>query len=415
MIKARGKQRTDSTWVLAAVRDVNRLELVGETLRAALNELATEFPEWLQSVVPAVWYVRYGRRVEEGRLPRSKAKREALAHTIGEDGFMLLDFLAAPGAPARAGALAQVQILRRVWERHYVRQKGKVRFLAQRELSSVSEAVATPYDDDARYRQRAGKKWIGYMVHVSETCDDDEPYLLTNILTTTASVHEAKCTDQIHQALMDKGLPPGQHLVDSAYIDAELLVSSEQEQSIVLEGPTRPNRSWHTKMEGAYDLDQFMVDWENKQVKCPQGKSSVAWRELIMENKGNPYPYIQVRFHSKECGVCDARHLCTRGKQRRLKLLPQQQYEALRQARQRHSSEEGKHLAAKREGVEGTISQGVRAFGLRRARYRGLAKTRLQHLATAAAINLDRIVAWLNGTPRGGTSISRFSALAPSI
>ena len=85
----------------------------------------------------------------------------------------------------------------------------------------------------------------------------------------------------------------------------------------------------------------------------------------------------------------------------------------LKEQRRIHASKEGQLLYNKRAGVEGTISQGVRAFGLRKTRYRGVAKTHLQHIATAAAINFDRLVAWFDGVPRGKTRTSRFAALAP--
>jgi len=198
--------------------------------------------------------------------------------------------------------------------------------------------------------------------------------LLTNAFTTSASVHEARCTEQIQQALVDRGLPPGQHLVDAAYVDAELLVSSRQEQGITLVGPTRKNPSWQRKTDGAYDRDRFEVDWQKKQVRCPQGKHSYAWRELTERGE----PYIQVVFRRKVCLACSARSLCTRSKEqlRYMRLQPRVQYEALKEARLRHASKEGKLLYAKRAGVEGTVSQGVRAFGLRQTRYRGLAKTR---------------------------------------
>src|SRR5262244_2515559 len=105
LLKARGQQRTDSTHVLAAIRVLNRLELVAETLRATLNAVATVAPEWLQGVAPLAWYERYGKRIEDSRLPRDQAEREAYAQTVGEDGFALLDALEAPGAPAQARAL----------------------------------------------------------------------------------------------------------------------------------------------------------------------------------------------------------------------------------------------------------------------------------------------------------------------
>ncbi len=69
----------------------------------------------------------------------------------------------------------------------------------------------------------------------------------------------------------------------------------------------------------------------------------------------------------------------------------------------------------KRAGVEGTVSQAAFSFGLRRTRYRGLHKTHLQHLATAAAINLCRVVAWLDGVPRSETRSSHFGRLKPAF
>src|SRR3989441_5706027 len=96
LLKARGQQRTDSMHVLAAIRVLNRLELVAETLRAALNTVATGAPCWLQAVTPLAWYERYSRRIEESRLPKDTAAREAYAHTVGEDGFLLLDALETP-------------------------------------------------------------------------------------------------------------------------------------------------------------------------------------------------------------------------------------------------------------------------------------------------------------------------------
>jgi transposase len=115
LLKARGRQRSDTTHVLAAVRLLNRLELVGETLRAALNELATVAPDWLRAVAPKAWYERHALRVEDGRLPRSAAEREAYARTVGEDGFALLDRLDEPATPEELRGLPKVLILRQVW------------------------------------------------------------------------------------------------------------------------------------------------------------------------------------------------------------------------------------------------------------------------------------------------------------
>ncbi len=127
---------------------------------------------------------------------------------------------------------------------------------------------------------------------------------------------------------------------------------------------------------------------------------------------------IHVQFRAADCRVCPSRARCTRSRSehsgRALGLLPRPEHEALAAARAREATDEGRRLYAQRQGVEGTISQAVRAFGLRQARYRGLAKTSLQGIATAAAINLDRLAAWLSSRPLAPTRTSRFTALAAS-
>jgi transposase len=424
LLTARGQQRTDSTHVLAAVRVLNRLELVAETLRAALNALATVAADWLQAVSPLAWYERYSRRIEESRLPKATAAREAYAQTVGEDGFLLLDALDTPDAPEGLRALPSIAALRRTWQRHYDRTvdeamatgagaQRRVRFKTNRELPRATEGIESPYDADARYRHKRDTSWTGYMVHVSETCESTAPHLLTHVHTTAATVHEAQCTTPIQQALIDKELPPREHFVDAAYVSAELLVHSRDEQGITLRGPTRPSQGWQMQVAGAYTIEQFTVDWERQQVCCPQGKWAASWHERV-EQDGSPY--IVAAFRRQDCQACLARPLCTQAQQqgRQLRLPPQDQYEALTAARAWYASEEGIERYQRRAGVEGTLSQGVRAFGLRRTRYRGLPKTHVQHIATAAAINIDRIVAWLDERPRAQTRTSRFAALAPA-
>src|SRR5918911_204411 len=247
LLKARGQQRTDSTHVLAAIRVMNRLELVAETLRATLNALATVAPDWLQGLAPLAWYERYGRRLEDTRLPREQAQRDAYAQTVGEDGFHLLDALAAPAAPQGLRELPIIATLRQTWQRHYERTvralaspgelpEYAVRFKASRELPPATEGIESPYDVEARYRHKHDTQWTGSMVHVSETCEPTAPHLLTHVHTTPATVHEAQCTKPIQQALIDKGVPPQEHLVDAAYISSELLVHSRDDQGIALRG-----------------------------------------------------------------------------------------------------------------------------------------------------------------------------------
>jgi transposase len=154
------------------------------------------------------------------------------------------------------------------------------------------------------------------------------------------------------------------------------------------------------------------VDWERQQVCCPQGKWAASGHERV-EPDGSPYSIASCR--RQDCPACPARPFCTQAQPqgRRLRLPPQAQYEALEAARTWYTRAEGKQLYPQRAGVEGTLSQGGRAFGLRRTRYWGVAKPHWQHVAPAAAINIDRLVAWLDERPRAQTRPARFAALAP--
>jgi len=422
LLKARGQLRTDATHVLAAIRVLNRLELVAETLRAALNALATVAPTWLQGVAPLEWYERYSTRIEETRLPPGQAQRDAYAQLVGEDGFALLDALEAPAAPAHVRDLPRITALRRTWQRHDERtpeaspgEPGPMRrvcFKENRDLPRAAAGIASPDDVDARYRHKHGTSWTGSMVHVSATCEPTHPPLLTHVHTTSAAVHEASCTEDIHQALVDKDLAPTEHLVDGASMDAARLLTSQQAQGITLRGPTRPIQGWQTHVEGAYTVAHFTVDWQHQTVVCPQGTPSRSWHELVARDG---HPYMIVSCSPQQCRPCPVRPFCTQSRQqgRRLRLPPQAPYEALQTARAWYTSDEGQQHDKRRAGGEGTLSQGVRAFGLRRTRSRGLDKTPLHHVATAAAINVDRIVAWLEERPRAQTRTSRFAALAP--
>ena len=213
----------------------------------------------------------------------------------------------------------------------------------------------------------------------------------------------------IHQALQEKNLLPSEHLVDAGYVDAENMVSSASEYDVDLCGPTQPDPSWQSKDESAFDISCFAINWEAQQVICPQGNLSRSWYTRTEKD----LPVIQIRFSTTDCTPCATRNRCTRSQTsaRVLTFKPQAQYEALQTARQQQKTAAFKERYKTRAGVEGTISQGTRAFGLRRARYVGQAKTHLQHIATGAAINLTRVIAHLMGFSRSPTRVSHFAAL----
>jgi transposase len=408
LVKARGKQRTDSTYVLAAVHDLSLLELVAETLRAALDDLAAVVPDWLRAVARPARFERYGRRIEEYRLPTSQDKREALALEVGADGFVLLDALDDQGAPAAARAVPMVGTLRDVWRVHYARDDGQLRWRGVAELPPVAERMQSPYDPEAHFSMKRQLGWTGYKVHVTEACDDDAARLITHVMTCPSMRPDMASTAEIHERLAAKGLLPAGHFVDSGYVDAELLASSRRDHGLSLEGPVRGISS---RVGPGYELRHFAIDWDRERVTCPQGKTSVSWRTIRVADGS---PRIQALFSRSDCKACPARAMCTpmSSGRRTVNVHLREEYEALNAARARMTDPAWLERHHRRAGVEGTLSQGVRAFGMRRSRYIGLAKTGLQQACTAAAMNVSRVVHWLDGRPRAKTRVTRFAALA---
>lgn len=409
-LRAGGRQRTDSTHVLAAVRSLNRSEFVGEVLRSALNALAAAEPEWVAAWAPAGWQKRYGDRVDAYRLPDGEAARAEYLTQVGGDGYLLLERIYDPGAPVWLREIPAVQILREAWVQQYYRQDGEVRVRQGKDLPPGRLRLASPYDLDARYGVKRGTGWIGYKVHLTETCEQQAPHVITHVATTDATVGDSDLTPVIHDGLAERGLLPDEHAVDSGYTSAALVLQARDQYQVELLGPLRANTSRQSSStEGGFDQSHFTIDWDNQHVKCPQGNLNSAWRTETSRG----LPLIQVSFRQRDCGPCPARAQCTtaKAKPRNLTLRPREQHELLNQARHEQTTRQWKQRYNIRAGVEGTISQAVRATGTRRTRYTGLDKTHLAHLLAACAVNLIRIDAWLTGTPLGTTRTSHFAEL----
>jgi transposase len=335
LLKARGRQRTDSTPILAAVRTLNRLERVGETLRAALNALASVVPDWLCD-----------------------------------------------------GAL--------VWRSGH-------------ELSALAERIESPYDPQARYSTKRSVDWVGYKVHFTETCDPETAHVIVNVETTVASVPDAHLLTTVHASLVRRELLPAEHLVDMGYTSPRVLVESARRDGVRIVGPIAEDTSWQARADHGFAKADFRIDWDAQIVACPAGHQSHAW----VPKTGVPGIVAEARFSPQDCVPCPHREDCTKSKKtcRVIPLQPQDQYEALQSARLAQTTEPFRDAYAARAGVESTHEQAVRRCGRRRCRYIGLAKTRLQHVVTAVAVNLIRIGDWLTGTPLAPTRRSRFSAL----
>src|SRR4029453_12409181 len=190
----------------------------------------------------------YDRRIEDIRLPKTGPKREAYVAQVGADGYRLLQALKATNAPPDAAALPSVAVLRRVWGGHFEREEagpdngetgGDGVRLRPVQGRGPGDRIESPYDAEARFRSKSGMSWTGYMVHLTETCDEAAPRLVIHVDTTAASVHEALRTGAIHDALATKELTSSTHLVDAGYVSASHLVEAHERHNIDLAGPPR--------------------------------------------------------------------------------------------------------------------------------------------------------------------------------
>jgi transposase len=227
----------------------------------------------------------------------------------------------------------------------------------------------------------------------------------------SAILQDEQVTDTIHQALEAKGLLPLEHLLDRGSVNTQVLSDSQEKHGVEVVGPVKVDTSWQAQSGKGFDVTCFVIDWERQTVTCPNGQISQVWADS-KDKAGRPRIYV--RFPRASCRTCPTRTDCTRSAQgpRTLRFKPRPQYELLQWARQREHTAEFKERYAKRAGIEGTISQGTRSFGLRRSRYIGQAKTHLQHILVAVAINLARFVNWLNEVPLACSRTSTFAALA---
>lgn len=418
LIKARGTQRTDSTHVLAAIRTLHRLASVLETVHYALNELAACEPEWVKAHVPVEWYERYGMRAETSRLPKEMSKREALALAIGADGYQIMAWVRALDAPLHLRHLPALEALRQIWVQQFYRSTipgaEEICWRTPENEPPSALLIQSPYDLEARYSTKRETHWVGYKLHVTETCDGDRPDLITQVLTTAATTQDSVMGAAIQQDLADRDLLPATHLLDSGYVHADLLVSAQHDHNVDVVGPPVGSFSRQRIAGEGYDLHTFVIDWEAEQARCPEGQTSVKWTPGVIQSGD---PVVRIRFDLATCRSCPVRSACTWAKKgpRQLTVRPQAQHEAIWNARQRQETAEFKATYALRAGIESCLSQGTRRFEMRRSRYIGRARTHVQQILVAMAMNLVRVVAWLwNETlGEGRRPLGHFALLAP--
>ncbi|MFE3887978.1 IS1182 family transposase [Streptomyces lydicus] len=415
LLKTAGRARTDSTHVLSSARELCWLEMVAETLRLALNALAQAAPDWLVSVAEPDWFKHYATRAEDSRFPKARTRRNEVGLRVGADGMRLLEAVFAPSAPHGLCSLPEVEVLRQMWVQHFHLTGGEVRRRDPKDRPPGATRLVTPYDTDARGSVKRDTMWDGYKVHFTETCEPGIPNLITNVATTVATVQDRSMTEAIHDQLAARDCLPGEHWVDAGYPTAAALVSARREHGIALHGPIQDNNSAQSSTDSGFGQDAFTIDWDNNHASCPGGKTSTTWSNRLSQSG---QPVLRVTFSVSDCRPCPMRRDCinspTSTRPRELRLRHHDEHHALHAARAEQQTDAWKGRYKIRAGVEGTIAQATQRCGLRRSRYRGLAKTSLQHQLTASAINLARIDAHLTGTPRARTRTSHFAALRPA-
>jgi transposase len=426
LVAAGGKARTDSTHVISAVRDLNRLELAGESVRAAIQALCAAAPDWVAEVVDVPgWSARYDTHIDSWQMPSSQAKRDQLAILYARDGRALLQAVYDPRSPSWLREIPAVQVLRVVLLQNYtVTTDAHGREVIRRRektgeggdgLPPGHARIASPYDPDTRWSAKREMFWNGFKLHVTESCTDEpanaraRPNLITNVATTASTVPDVVALPDIHAQLERRALTPGEHYADSGYASAENIQDAKDQHGITLITPALLDTSAQARAGLGYGAENFTIDWKHQQLTCPQGQTSSSWSPATQHGR----PATVVKFAKSACSPCPARAQCTTGTQgyRQLTLHPKALTETLRARRAEQAGRDWQGDYTLRSGIEGTIRQALAVTDSRRARYRGIDKTRLEHTTSATALNLHRLNAWWNNKPLDRSRTSHLSRL----
>ena len=271
-----------------------------------------------------------------------------------------------------------METLRRVWLQQFVVRDDHLRWRTSEEVPPSALLIRSPYDVDARYSQKRQTEWTGYKAHLTETCDSDLPSLITNVETTDATVTDYEMTPVIHAHLAQRDLLPGEHLVDSGYMTADHLVTQSSEHGIDLVGPVADDLSWQAQASEGFASTAFVIDWQAKQARCPQGHLSQKWNvKNEPHGRGGAFPVFP---HGVQ-RVSRPRPVHARRRPRRAPSpsVPSPRSRPCTQPGSRQKTEEFWQQYARRAGAEGLMAQSTARPDLRHARYIGLAKTHLQH------------------------------------
>jgi len=259
-------------------------------------------------------------------------------------------------------------------------------------LPPSAARIVSPYDLAARYARRGQvTRWAGYLAHVTETCAEDRPNVITDVATMPATSADSAAVAGIHARLERRGLLTGEHLTDGGYTSLVHMERAGREQQVTLTGPLPGNRTRQHRVQEGYARDDFRADYDRQEVTCPQGQVSKGWHGPYPTSSPDAAPLIVARFTKGQCQPCPARAACTTSGQPTVGFPPRELYEL--QARNRADQQDPvwRKRYAVRSGIEGTVCELANGHGMRHCRYRGQPKAHLQHVLTAIAVNIERL------------------------
>lgn len=403
LLKGRSTHRTDATMILAAVRDLNRTELIFETVRKALEEAARRAPEWVRSQLDPEWIIRYGQmqageRVSGSWGPRAKGELEAVLRRAGTEAKRLLELMTGPTAPEGLAESGEVRMLARVWGEQFHELEGRVEPIAWGKRDGATTRVATPHDPQARFRTKGSTSCVGYGLHLTETADETGPAIIVDVAVEPIGEGDTQVLAGIQQRLEERGLRPEQQLVDGGYIRGKTLAESRAAGTELI-GPVRRDQRADNEPEQEegrpFGGSDFALDFEGRVGVCPAGKRSSAWYELA---KGDAKGPIRVEWSRAQCERCRLRGRCVTARTEVRKELWLDGYHAeIVRGRQRQASEGFRRAYRRRAGIEATFSDMMRTHGGRRTPYRGRVKSESRYLTIATAMNLRRVEGWRSG------------------
>jgi hypothetical protein len=368
LVGAGGKQRTDSTHVLSAVRSLNRLELAGESVRAAVEALAVAAPGWLAGHIDVAEFAhRYGPCVGGWTMPSLKTKRTGSRSCSPRTGTRGCRAAWAAGTPAWIREIEAVRLLRQVLvQTYYLHTDSRGReAICKREADDEGVPpgqlrLASPYDPDARWAAKGEEVfWMGYKVHLTETCHTPAeagektvpaPNLITDVATTEATVPDVKATAAIQQRLAARGLKAAEHYLDSGYPSCDLITAA-QGQGITMVTPVLLDHSAQARAAEGFDKSAFAIDFKARQVRCPAGRTNINRNPVQQHGKDA----IVITFSVLTCRPCPFREQCTASKQgrRMLTLRPQEPHEALVRTRAEQKTDTWKGQVRSARGHRG--------------------------------------------------------------